>query len=207
MNGQTNQRYPSYLIMVIKAILNSPEKRLLLQDIYKYIKHNYPHVISNHVSWQNSVRHNLSTHGCFYRTRNINRGASFWGIFDHFIPYFEKNDFSRRWATGPKRRQETQPILNSAIQYVKNQMNQAITPYVSQNNMTSFMTRNDQLQYQLWNYYLQNPIPVINYSQQPAIQTTTAAITTCEQPSINSQPSTYYVQSLASNPFQLGYYQ
>ncbi|KAF0990090.1 hypothetical protein HZS_2460 [Henneguya salminicola] len=166
----TTQRYPSYLVMVIKAILSSNEKRLLLQEIYTYIKKNYGHVISNHVSWQNSIRHNLSNHGCFYKIRNLNHGASYWGIYSQYIPFFEKGDFSRRWATGPKRRQQSQPLYGMNFQDNSIQSYPRTDSYQTPDYYNSILQRNEPFHNTLFNYY----VPT----------TTTSESYNCDYPSV-----------------------
>lgn len=57
----------SYKSMLRKAILSSPQQKLMLQDIYKYLEENYTYFAERSASkkergqWCNSVRHNLSS--------------------------------------------------------------------------------------------------------------------------------------------------
>lgn len=198
LSPNLNQKCPSYLVMVIQAILSSPEKKMLLQEIYAYIRANYNYVITQHVSWQNSVRHNLSTHGCFFRMRNLNRGASFWGIHPQFIPYFEKGDFSRRWATGPKRKQETPAMFN--VQYPEQfnigtpRMNQ----YYNNEYLNSLMQRTDLFSNNFLNYYMTNPPQ--SYSPTPTtnVQTLMVGVQNPETTSTTAQSHTYYIPNQTS---------
>ncbi|ORX94137.1 winged helix DNA-binding domain-containing protein, partial [Basidiobolus meristosporus CBS 931.73] len=55
----------TYASLITQAILSSPEQRLLLQDIYTYIKQHYVYYQYCSKQWQNSIRHNLSLHRAF----------------------------------------------------------------------------------------------------------------------------------------------
>lgn len=56
----------TYASLIALAIESSPEKRLLLEDIYAFVEQ-FRHAVpaSTHDNWKNSVRHNLSLRSCF----------------------------------------------------------------------------------------------------------------------------------------------
>ncbi|KAG8192453.1 hypothetical protein JTE90_017983 [Oedothorax gibbosus] len=88
----------SYVAMISKAILESPGKKLTLQEIYSYVLETFPYY-KNKDGWKNSIRHNLSLNKCFIRVPREGGGekkGSFW-IFDPaFNDMFEGNNFRRR---------------------------------------------------------------------------------------------------------------
>ncbi|RWS26150.1 hypothetical protein B4U80_03293 [Leptotrombidium deliense] len=76
----------SYADMITEAILNAPEKRLTLNQIYDWIVKNVPYFsnkgdINSSHGWKNSIRHNLSLHERFVRL-NPDGGekSSFWTV-------------------------------------------------------------------------------------------------------------------------------
>ncbi|KAI8342707.1 fork head domain-containing protein [Chlamydoabsidia padenii] len=59
-NQPTDKPPYTYATLVAFAILISPDGRLLLNDIYRWISQTYPYYVINQRGWQNSIRHNLS---------------------------------------------------------------------------------------------------------------------------------------------------
>ncbi|OXB72630.1 UNVERIFIED_CONTAM: hypothetical protein H355_002121 [Colinus virginianus] len=89
----------SYIALISTAILSSPEKKLLLSDIYQWIMDTYPYFKNKEKSWRNSVRHNLSLNECFVKAgRSDNGKGHFWAIHPANLDDFAKGDYHRRRA-------------------------------------------------------------------------------------------------------------
>ncbi|XP_069187570.1 hepatocyte nuclear factor 3-gamma-like [Procambarus clarkii] len=89
----------SYIGLIAMAILSSPDKKLVLSDIYQYILDNYPYFRSRGPGWRNSIRHNLSLNDCFVKAgRSANGKGHYWAIHPANIDDFRRGDFRRRRA-------------------------------------------------------------------------------------------------------------
>ncbi|CAJ0639353.1 7091_t:CDS:2 [Entrophospora sp. SA101] len=56
----------SYSSLIAQAILDSPEHRLTLREVYHWIMERYPQLYkADDTGWQNTIRHNLSLNKCF----------------------------------------------------------------------------------------------------------------------------------------------
>ena len=100
---------PPYMKMIAKSIMASPIQRLVLSQIYSYIKQNYPTHVASKESWRNSVRHNLSTNKCFQRCGRAPNGRGFvWQIHPACMPMFRCGNFTRRDALSEMYRYERQ---------------------------------------------------------------------------------------------------
>jgi len=84
----TKPFYP-YSTLIRYAIKGSPQKRLLLEDIYYSIEARFPYFRSAPTGWKNSVRHNLSLNPCFEKVPRplTDRGkGSYWTVNDNVDP-------------------------------------------------------------------------------------------------------------------------
>ncbi|XP_071583645.1 forkhead box protein D4-like [Heliangelus exortis] len=103
--GDKDKPSQSYIALISTAILSSPEKKLLLSDIYQWIMDNYPYFKNKEKSWRNSVRHNLSLNECFVKAgRSDNGKGHFWAIHPANMEDFAKGDYHRRRARRRVRR-------------------------------------------------------------------------------------------------------
>uniref|UniRef100_UPI00398F4197 forkhead box protein E3-like n=1 Tax=Pristiophorus japonicus TaxID=55135 RepID=UPI00398F4197 len=87
----------SYIALIAKAILTSPNKRLNLGSIYKYIEETFPYYQGRGQGWRNSVRHNLSLNECFIKAGRCEDGkGNYWSIHPSNLDDFSKGDFRQR---------------------------------------------------------------------------------------------------------------
>ena len=91
---QTTPKRVSYLEMVAKALMSSPDLCLPLVKIYSYIEEHYPQVKTvSTKSWKNSVRHTLSLQPCFYRAQGVMTSLHAWKLHSGFLADFRANQF------------------------------------------------------------------------------------------------------------------
>lgn len=89
----------NYIGLIATSILKAPEQKLILSDIYKDIRHNYPQLCYQDLALLNSIRENLTLNDCFIvflLSANVNDPC--WTIHPANIDDFKKGDFSRRKA-------------------------------------------------------------------------------------------------------------
>lgn len=95
----------SYIGLIGKAILSSPQQKLVLGDIYSYILTNYPYFRNKGPGWRNSIRHNLSLNDCFVKMgRSPNGKGHFWAINPINYDDFSRGEYKRKRA--PRRNRE-----------------------------------------------------------------------------------------------------
>ena len=88
-----------YFSLIAKAILQCPERRLILADIYDHLQEKFPYFVTAETSWRNVVRHNLSVNECFTKAGRAESGRGYyWGIHPACVDMFQKGDFRRREA-------------------------------------------------------------------------------------------------------------
>ncbi|XP_067144749.1 forkhead box C1-B-like isoform X3 [Centruroides vittatus] len=94
----------SYVAMITMAIRSSPDNKLLLNDIYEYIKKEFPYYrdkpLDKEKAWKNSIRHNLSLNKCFKKVPRKegsgDRKGNYWTIDPAVGEMFENNNYKRR---------------------------------------------------------------------------------------------------------------
>ena len=114
----------SYVALIARAILSSPNYQMLLVDIYEWLIKEYPYFGTlQSKAWRNSVRHNLSLNECFIRLQKSENGRGYyWSIHPAAFDAFTRGDFRRRQARLRAKRAD-----NSCIQALPWIMN----PYMS----------------------------------------------------------------------------
>ncbi|QLQ81309.1 hypothetical protein HG537_0F00700 [Torulaspora globosa] len=81
-NGEMGKKPPySYATLIGLAILQSPEGKLTLSQIYSWISSHFPYYKLKDSGWQNSIRHNLSLNEAFVKTEKSCDGKGhFWEV-------------------------------------------------------------------------------------------------------------------------------
>lgn len=87
----------SYVRLIGEAILNSPEKKLVLSEIYKNIQTKYAYFRNRGSGWKNSIRHNLSLNDCFVKLgRSPNGKGHYWTISPQHYEEFLRGSSQQR---------------------------------------------------------------------------------------------------------------
>lgn len=100
----------SYAMLIGMAILQSPQKRLTLAQIYKWISDHFKYYSGQETGWQNSIRHNLSLNKAFAkqeRPKDDPGKGNYWIIVPGEEEKFLKDRATKKSAT------ENAPILTA----------------------------------------------------------------------------------------------
>ncbi|OMJ09120.1 Forkhead box protein L1 [Smittium culicis] len=85
----------SYASLIAQALNDSPTKKKTLNEIYEFILEKYPYYRS-HEGWQNSIRHNLSLHKGFSKSKreqSIPGKGHFWSITPGYEKFYSDGHF------------------------------------------------------------------------------------------------------------------
>lgn len=111
----------SYATLIGMAILRSPQRRLTLAQIYKWISDTYKFYNPHDAGWQNSIRHNLSLNKNFVkqeRPKDDPGKGHYWAIEPGTEHLFMKEKQSRKSApTG-----ENLPVMSTRLEPSQPQM-------------------------------------------------------------------------------------
>lgn len=104
--------YSSYACLIAEAIMSSPEQRLTLADIYRYLMDKYPYFRQTKNGWQNSIRHNLSLNKAFVKVprQGGEPGKGMFWVIDPAHKHLVDGNkgYQRRTSGGPHR--NTRPV-------------------------------------------------------------------------------------------------
>ena len=110
-----NKPNHSYATLIGMAILRSPQRRLTLAQIYKWISDTYSFYSPNDAGWQNSIRHNLSLNKNFVkqeRPKDDPGKGHYWAIEPGTEHLFMKEKPSRKSAPSA----ENLPVMSTRLE-------------------------------------------------------------------------------------------
>lgn len=105
----------SYAQLIGMAILRSPQRRLTLAQIYKWISDTFSFYSANDAGWQNSIRHNLSLNKHFIkqeRPKDDPGKGNYWMIEPGQEMQFMKEKPSRK----PPTTAENLPVMSTRLE-------------------------------------------------------------------------------------------
>ncbi|XP_068599885.1 forkhead box protein E3 [Brachionichthys hirsutus] len=131
----------SYIALIAMAIANSPERKLTLGGIYKFIMERFPFYRENSKKWQNSIRHNLTLNDCFVKIpREPGRPGkgNYWTLDPAAEDMFDNGSFLRRRKRFKRTDVSTYPgYLQSSSAFTPTQMGRSAYPNTLYSGMGS----------------------------------------------------------------------
>ena len=87
----------TYMALVGKALLSSPDGHMCINSIYDYIMENYPFYRTTTLSWRNAIRHNLTVNECFVKVGKMGKSRFYqWGIHPDYVEAFRAGKYSAK---------------------------------------------------------------------------------------------------------------
>ncbi|XP_076814430.1 uncharacterized protein LOC143460712 [Clavelina lepadiformis] len=108
----------SYIALIAMAVASSPERKLTLGQIYKFIMERFPFYREQNKKWQNSIRHNLTLNDCFIklpREPGKPGKGNYWTLDPAAEDMFDNGSFLRRRKRF-KRTDSEKALLSSYMQ-------------------------------------------------------------------------------------------
>nr|XP_055023304.1 forkhead box protein E3 [Misgurnus anguillicaudatus] len=131
----------SYIALIAMAIANSPERKLTLGGIYKFIMERFPFYRENSKKWQNSIRHNLTLNDCFVKIpREPGRPGkgNYWTLDPAAEDMFDNGSFLRRRKRFKRTDVSTYPgYMQSSSAFTSTPMSRQAYPNTLYPSMTS----------------------------------------------------------------------
>lgn len=131
----------SYIALIAMAIANSPERKLTLGGIYKFIMERFPFYRENSKKWQNSIRHNLTLNDCFVKIpREPGRPGkgNYWTLDPGAEDMFDNGSFLRRRKRFKRTDLSTYPgYIQSSSAFTPTPMGRQTYPNTLYPSMTS----------------------------------------------------------------------
>ena len=102
-SAPVNRTGTSYLEMMVMCILNHPEEKMFVKELYEAISIRYPDRDSSTPSqvkiWHDHVRYELSLKTCFMKVGSRTSRGHQWGIHPACLDLFVSGNFDQRAAT------------------------------------------------------------------------------------------------------------
>ena len=121
-NGKNaDKTSPPYLKMIAESIMASPMKRVMLSQVYSYVKQRYQKFTGSKRSWKHSVRRNLSSNKCFRKCGRALSGRGYiWEIHPACLQMFQCGSFIRLDALCEVYRYESKNRMSMDGQQTRN---------------------------------------------------------------------------------------
>jgi len=121
-SGHSGNAAVTYAALIAVAIELSEDKRLVLDEIYKFVEKNKQLIpIKEHPNWKNSVRHNLSLRPCFVKVPRYNSSgkamSAWWTLDCSCLPKAAKEavDRVRKLTDGSSQTQPTDEFIREVL--------------------------------------------------------------------------------------------